>query len=119
MPPLRRTCSRSPARRAAASLRRPAATRTSCAKSRAAGCCTSVAASSKWAARAERTVRLHVTNGDAAVERIRAAGIAGTYLPWRDVLHDGPVPDDVDAATLRAIRARFIADAGWAPYDDA
>jgi hypothetical protein len=35
---------------------------------------------------------LVVTNGDAAVERLAAAGITGEILPWRDVLHDGPVP---------------------------
>jgi hypothetical protein len=58
-----------------------------------------------------------VTNGDAAVEKLRAAGIAGEFLPWRDVLHDGPVPRGVDAAALRAVRARFIADAGWGPYE--
>jgi hypothetical protein len=59
-----------------------------------------------------------VTNGDAAVEALRGAGIVGEHLPWRDVLHDGPVPGDVDAAALRAVRARFIADAGWGSYDD-
>jgi hypothetical protein len=64
-------------------------------------------------------VRLHVTNGDAAVEKLRRAGIYGAFLPWRDALHDGPVPGDVEPAALRAIRARFIADAGWASYDDA
>ena len=68
-------------------------------------------------------MRLHVTNGDAAVEKLRTAGIDGTFLdsflPWRDVLHDGPVPGDAGAAALRAIRARFIADAGWSSYGDA
>ena len=63
-------------------------------------------------------MRLHVTNGDAAVDACRAAGIDGEYLPWRDVLHDGPVPGDVDAHALREIRARFITDAGWAAYAD-
>ncbi len=35
---------------------------------------------------------LNITNGDSAVELMRKAGISGEYLPWRDVLHDGPVP---------------------------
>jgi hypothetical protein len=57
---------------------------------------------------------LHVTNGDSAVERLRAAGVEGDVLPWRDALHEGPVNAGLDAAQLRAERARFIAAAGWA-----
>jgi Domain of unknown function (DUF1835) len=57
---------------------------------------------------------LHVTNGDSAVERLRAAAVGGDLLPWRDALHEGPVPAGLDAAELRAERARFIAAAGWA-----
>jgi hypothetical protein len=57
---------------------------------------------------------LHVTNGDSAVERLRAAGVDGDVLPWRDALHEGPVPAGLDPAQLRAERARFIAAAGWA-----
>jgi hypothetical protein len=52
---------------------------------------------------------LHVTNGDAALPSLRAAGIEGDLLPWRDVLHDGPVPAGLDPAELRATRARFLA----------
>lgn len=56
---------------------------------------------------------LHVTNGDSAVERLRAAGIDGEVLPWRDVLHDGPVPGGLSFDELRAVRAGFIAGNGW------
>jgi hypothetical protein len=56
---------------------------------------------------------LHVTNGDATVPGLRAAGIEDPVLPWRDVLHEGPVPA-VEAARLRRLRAQFIAAAGWA-----
>jgi hypothetical protein len=56
---------------------------------------------------------LHVTNGDSAVAKIQAAGMDGDVLPWNDVLHEGPVPAGVDAAELRAVRARFLADCGW------
>jgi Domain of unknown function (DUF1835) len=52
---------------------------------------------------------LHVTNGDFAVPRLRAAGVRGDVLPWRDVLHEGPVPAGLDDAGLRAVRARFLA----------
>jgi hypothetical protein len=57
---------------------------------------------------------LHVTNGDSAVARLRAAGVDGDVLPWRDALHEGPVRAGLDPARLRAERARFIAAAGWA-----
>jgi hypothetical protein len=50
---------------------------------------------------------LHVTNGDSAVRALAAAGILDA-LPWRDILHEGPVPK-VDDATLRRTRAHFLA----------
>lgn len=52
---------------------------------------------------------LHVTNGDAAAEGIRASGLGGEILPWRDVLHDGPVPPNLSDADLRPVRAAFLA----------
>lgn len=56
---------------------------------------------------------LHVTNGDSAVAVLRAAGIAGDLLPWRDSLHEGPVRAGLDPARLRAERARYMAGRGW------
>jgi hypothetical protein len=56
---------------------------------------------------------LHVTNGDSAAEGIQASGVSGEVLPWRDVLHEGPVPSGLDDAELRAVRARFLAECGW------
>jgi hypothetical protein len=50
---------------------------------------------------------LHVTNGDATVPGLRGAGLAGTIMPWRDVLHEGPVPDVADDE-LRRVRAAFL-----------
>jgi hypothetical protein len=61
---------------------------------------------------------LHVTNGDAAVSVMRAAGIEGDILPWRDVLHEGPVPAGLPLAALSDLRARFIAEAGFGAYED-
>jgi hypothetical protein len=57
---------------------------------------------------------LHVTCGDCAVLALRAAGIAGEVLVWREVLHDGPVPGGLDAAQLRSVRARFLSNDGRA-----
>ena len=64
------------------------------------------------------SVMLHVTNGDHAADRIREAGVPGVVLPWRDVLHEGPVPAVLPADELRRVRAKFIAEQGWGRYDE-
>ncbi len=51
---------------------------------------------------------LHLTNGDSAVPALRAAGIEGEILPWREVLHDGPVPGGLSRAELRTVRGKFL-----------
>jgi hypothetical protein len=56
---------------------------------------------------------LHVTNGDSAVQALKAAGAHGIFLPWRDVLHDGPVPAGLSGDELAAERARWLAAQGW------
>jgi hypothetical protein len=62
---------------------------------------------------------LHITNGDSAADIMRAAGIAGEILPWRDVLHDGPTPAGLTLDEMTEVRAKFIADSGWSALDDA
>lgn len=62
---------------------------------------------------------LHVTNGDSAAGRLRAAGAQGDILPWRDTLHEGPVRAGLEPAELRAERARFIGARGWSTQTDA
>jgi hypothetical protein len=61
---------------------------------------------------------LHVTNGDAAAEVIRASEIGGEVLPWRDVLHDGPVPAGLSLPELGVVRAECIASGGWGPAEE-
>lgn len=56
---------------------------------------------------------LVITNGDASVPALRAAGPAGDVVPWRDVLHDGPVPGELPPTERRAVRAGFLASLGW------
>lgn len=60
---------------------------------------------------------MHITNGDAAIPPLRAGGVDGRILPWRDVLHDGPVPA-VSWGELREVRAEFIAGMGWADPEE-
>jgi hypothetical protein len=57
---------------------------------------------------------LHVTNGDSAATHLRAASLPGDIVPWRDVLHEGPVPAGLDPEGLRVARAAFLAALGWA-----
>jgi hypothetical protein len=54
--------------------------------------------------------RLHVTNGDLAAERIAALVPPEPVLPWRDMLHDGPVPDGFGLEELSEARARYLAE---------
>ncbi|HEX2172177.1 MAG TPA: DUF1835 domain-containing protein [Dehalococcoidia bacterium] len=58
---------------------------------------------------------LHITNGDSAGIKIERTGIPGRVLPWRDILHEGPVPAGLSLTELSRVRAQFIADRGWAP----
>jgi hypothetical protein len=61
---------------------------------------------------------LHITNGDGAVQQMIEAGIKGTHLPWRDVLHIGPVPADLPLTKLSDVRARFLSSLNWGEYND-
>jgi hypothetical protein len=49
---------------------------------------------------------LHISNGDAT--DVPGTGLARRVIYWRDVLHEGPVPD-VAPAELRQIRAGYLA----------
>jgi hypothetical protein len=62
---------------------------------------------------------LHITNGDATLTVIERAGIEGEVLPWRDVLHEGPVPAGLSLEQMSEIRAQFIADCGWQTREEA
>lgn len=56
---------------------------------------------------------LNITNGDSAIKIMDDANIPGVYLPWRDVLHDGPVPANLSINELSEVRAEFIINQGW------
>ena len=53
--------------------------------------------------------RLIITNGDVAVAKLEAADIEADFLPWRDMLHDGPVPGDLSLDDLSQVRALIAA----------
>jgi hypothetical protein len=61
---------------------------------------------------------LIITNGDAACARMREAQLDAELLPWRDVLHDGPVPADLPLDALSRCRAGFLAGWGWGDRRD-
>ncbi len=56
---------------------------------------------------------LHVTNGDVAADSLAQTGLEGDILPWRDVLHDGPVRPDADRRAFAEERVAFLADRRW------
>jgi hypothetical protein len=53
-----------------------------------------------------------VTNGDTTASTLRQTSLGGVVLPWRDVLHAGPVPAGPRPGLLRA-RADFLSGCGW------
>jgi hypothetical protein len=55
------------------------------------------------------TSELIITNGDSAGTLLRHAMPGVEVLPWRDVLHEGPVPLTGSLADLTDIRANYLA----------
>ena len=60
---------------------------------------------------------LNITNGDCAVSVMKKADISGDFLPWRDLLHEGPVPANISLEALSKVRADFIINRGWGTAD--
>jgi hypothetical protein len=65
------------------------------------------------------TLTLNITNGDSAVELMSQGGIEGEILPWRDVLHEGPVPAHLSLDELSLVRGEFLSSIGWISADNA
>ena len=61
---------------------------------------------------------LIITNGDGAVHVMKAAKIKADFLPWRDVLHEGPVPDGLSLKELSLVRAQYLSSLGWKEKSD-
>jgi hypothetical protein len=62
--------------------------------------------------------KLIITNGEAAAERMREAGLKHDILCWRDILHEGPVPETATLGELSVIRAQFLAARGWSAEEE-
>jgi hypothetical protein len=60
---------------------------------------------------------LHITNGDSVVGTFRQVRFPGVYLAWRDVLHDGPVPQTATLSELSDVRAQALAGYGAGSYE--
>lgn len=60
---------------------------------------------------------LHVTNGDLAADLIRLAGVQGDVTLSADALHEGPAPAGLVPERWRKVRARYLAECGYADYD--
>ena len=62
---------------------------------------------------------LHITDGESVAGTLRQSGLPGDVVTYGDLLYEGPVPGGLPAAELREVRARFLADAGYASLDEA
>lgn len=55
---------------------------------------------------------LHITNGDGAGDLLKASGLGGDVLPWRDTMFEGPFPEGLDRAAISALRAAYLGAVG-------
>ena len=53
---------------------------------------------------------LHLTNGDSSVSILQKAGVCGDIVPWRDCLHEGPVPEGLSLEAMSDVRVRYLTD---------
>jgi hypothetical protein len=66
---------------------------------------------------AKSTRFLHVLNGDSVRVTMEKSSIPGTLLVWADVLHEGPVPYDVDDDRWNETRGHFLTGREYAAHD--
>ncbi|MCW5696597.1 MAG: DUF1835 domain-containing protein [Bauldia sp.] len=61
---------------------------------------------------------LILTNGDSAAELLAAAGLRGRIVPWRDVLHEGPLKPGMSLEQQSDVRSEYLAARFGLPYAD-
>jgi len=62
---------------------------------------------------------LHITDGESVAGTLRESAIPGVVSTYGDLMYEGPAPADLDDRAWFDIRARFIAEAGYATLQDA
>ncbi len=62
---------------------------------------------------------LIITNGDAAAGLLAAANVGGRIVPWRDVLHEGPLVPAESLDALSETRATYLAARFDLPFAEA
>ena len=61
---------------------------------------------------------LNIVSGQAVIDRVKGAGVQGTFLPWQDFLHEGPVPENLSLEALSKIRAKYISNKGLGSFQE-
>lgn len=51
---------------------------------------------------------LNIVSGDTVIKQMKEAKVFGSFLPWRDFLHEGPAPEALSLEALSKVRARYI-----------
>jgi hypothetical protein len=62
---------------------------------------------------------LHITDGESVAGTLRESPIPGEVSTYGDLMNEGPAPAGLDAEEWRNIRARFMAEAGYASPEEA
>ncbi|CAN7150522.1 DUF1835 domain-containing protein [Paenibacillus sp. LjRoot56] len=60
---------------------------------------------------------LHIVNGDAFGDKLRASGINGEILVWRESLYEGPISMQMSDSALISMRASYMNDRYGIPQD--
>ncbi len=60
---------------------------------------------------------LHITDGDAARVLLERSGVPGVFVPWPDVLHEGPTALVSGDEWIR-IRSRYLAGSDDDAFDE-
>ncbi|HLK65834.1 MAG TPA: sigma-70 family RNA polymerase sigma factor [Bryobacteraceae bacterium] len=62
---------------------------------------------------------LHITDGESVAGTLRESGIPGVVSTYGDLMYEGPAPAGLDDQAWFDLRARFIAEAGYATPEEA
>ncbi|MFT5112584.1 MAG: hypothetical protein ACI8P9_001911 [Parasphingorhabdus sp.] len=56
---------------------------------------------------------LNLTNGDNSIDVLKNIGVKDPIVPWRDVLHEGPILEKCSHEEQSRSRAEYIISQGW------